>query len=596
MKTKKLLSILLALMMMLSVVPMYASAATQIALKATHVTEWPTAEGEIYYGEPLSKIKLIGGEVQYNGTVVPGHFEHVDPTVSAEEAMDAYEADIKFIPDDASSYKGFTKLYSKTTFKVHKTTPILADETKPPVATAIVEPGVALSSIAISDGAMINPYDNSESSVKKVTWKWSAPETIVYESGYYEAKFVASTVKYVTVKQNIYVEVNAPISIPTIAEYPTIPELTYNPDVTWADIELTGGKAVIKGTETEVEGTFAIKETRLNVAPNPNFTEIEVVFTPADPEAALPYEFTIPVKVNPAHISFVDGEGNAVVEGFEFEVEPGTKMGDVRALLNAVLRIPANSVTSVEDSNSYAQNGRTYKLTVLYDENSNYTGKELYFTVKFKNVELTPTFGPGYLKSSIRCGDYSPKGTFTVSLNGKEIAVVKANEEFTYTVENSGDHIFSAKYNPAENDYFIINDFETTVNVKLKRLLTCVNTVSDGNNTYYPGDKVEISANLTAENFAGWKVTDKAGNEVTVEGVDNTNRIITITMPDYDITVEALEKNATSSGSGGLGDIDLGDLSEGDSEWAIINIIRNIIAMFKSFLQQLIETFQSIGG
>ena len=38
MKTKKLLSLLLALMMMLSVVPMYASAA-QIALKATHVTE-----------------------------------------------------------------------------------------------------------------------------------------------------------------------------------------------------------------------------------------------------------------------------------------------------------------------------------------------------------------------------------------------------------------------------------------------------------------------------------------------------------------------------------------------------------------------------
>ena len=41
--------------------------------------------------------------------------------------------------------------------------------------------------------------------------------------------------------------------------------------------------------------------------------------------------------------------------------------------------------------------------------------------------------------------------------------------------------------------------------------------------------------------------------------------------------------------------MDFGDLSEGDSEWAIINIIRNIIAKFKSFLQQLIETFQSIG-
>ena len=52
MKTKKLLSLLLALMMMLSVVPMYASAAT--ALKATNVTEWPTATGEIFYGQVVS--------------------------------------------------------------------------------------------------------------------------------------------------------------------------------------------------------------------------------------------------------------------------------------------------------------------------------------------------------------------------------------------------------------------------------------------------------------------------------------------------------------------------------------------------------------
>ncbi|MBQ4644249.1 MAG: hypothetical protein IJB72_00610, partial [Clostridia bacterium] len=432
-------------------------------------------------------------------------------------------------------------------------------------------------------------------------WIWSPSlndptTTTVSESGYYTAQFLAAEYNMVTTQ--VYVKIASAIPETTIAEYPTIPELTYNPDVTWADIELTGGKAVIKGTETEVAGTFAIKDTRLAATPNPNFTEIEVVFTPDDPEAALPYEFTIPVKVNPAPLSFIDNEGN-VVEDFTFEVEPGTKMNDIKALITTNLLMPKNAVISVEDNNAYAQNGRKYKLTVLHDD-PYYVGKELYFTVKFKDVELTPTFTPGYLKSSIKCGDYRPAGTFTVSLDGKEIAVVKANEEFTYTVENSGDHVFSAKYNPAENDYFIINDFQTTVNVKLKRLLTCVNTVSDVNTTYYPGDKVEISANLTAENFAGWKVTDKAGNEVTVEGVDNTNRIITITMPDYDIHVEALNKNASSEGTGGIDDIfgglDMDELTQGDSEWAIINIIRNIIAMFKSFLQQLIETFQSIGG
>ena len=64
-----------------------------------------------------------------------------------------------------------------------------------------------------------------------------------------------------------------------------------------------------------------------------------------------------------------------------------------------------------------------------------------------------------------------------------------------------------------------------------------------------------------------------------------------------ELNIEA--KGKTSSDSDGLGnifDMDFGDLSEGDSEWAIINIIRNLIAKFKSFLQQLIETFQSIGG
>ena len=115
-----------------------------------------------------------------------------------------------------------------------------------------------------------------------------------------------------------------------------------------------------------------------------------------------------------------------------------------------------------------------------------------------------------------------------------------------------------------------------------------------------PGDyrystEIELSANSTAENFEGWVITDAAGNTVDL-GVDLIATKITITMPDFDIHVEALEKNATSGGSGGIFDMDFGDLSEGDSEWAIINIIRNIIAMFKSFLQQLIETFQSIGG
>ena len=108
------------------------------------------------------------------------------------------------------------------------------------------------------------------------------------------------------------------------------------------------------------------------------------------------------------------------------------------------------------------------------------------------------------------------------------------------------------------------------------------------------GSFADAAAAAKVRKILAQTAADAAGNTVDL-GVDLTATNISFTMPDYDIHVEALEKNASSGGSGGLGDIDFGDLSEGDSEWAIINIIRNIIAMFKSFLQQLIETFQSIG-
>ncbi len=543
MKTKKLLSILLALMMMLSVVPMYASAAEPIALTEANVTVWPTASGEIYFGQKISDgITLSGGEVQYDGAVVAGHFEFTNPDFCPTSAGNQI-ASLAFIPNDSSVYVGFDVDYAwDVTYKVNKTTPILVSESDLPIATE-VEAGAQLKTSVISGGAMKNPYNDSEPNINKAIWEWTNRRTIINESGYYEAEFVAKGYEIVT--REIYVKIAGETPETTIAEYPTIPELTYNPDVTWADIELAGGKAVIKGTETEVEGTFAIKDTRLNVAPNPNFTEIEVVFTPDDPEAALPYEFTIPVKVNPAHISFVDGEGNAVVEGFEFEVEPGTKMGDVRALLNTVLRVPANSIIQVEDSNSYAKNGRTYKLTVLYDENVYYTGKELYFTVRFKNVELTPTITAiGLNAFKVNCGDYKPAGTFTITCNGEEVATVKANQDFDCEVwtDNGGTYEIKAKYNPTENDYFIISDAEWAITVYAKRNLnvTSVMTYTVNGDAYAKEIRANdiIVAKTSYEDFAHYVIKDGSGKEIVLEGVDLTSREITFAMPDHDLTIE----------------------------------------------------------
>lgn len=578
MKTKKLLSLLLALMMMLSVVPMYASAADQIALTVANVVTWPTADKEIYYGQTAKKeITLVGGVVTADGTengeIIQGSWEFTD----ADDYLPASgtrNSNVRFVPSNSDLYSGFE--VANTTlvkYKVNKPLPVLVDENNPPVATE-VEAGTKLSTSTLSGGQVKNPYNADEPKALAGVWRWTKTTTVVNESGYYQARMVLAN--YEILYMDVWVQVASDIPETSIVEYPTVPELTYNPDVTWADIELTGGKAVIKGTETEVEGTFAIKN--LNAIPNPNKTEIEVVFTPANAEEALTYEFTIPVKVNPLPISFKGNDGNFIVDGFEFEVEPGTLMRDVQSYLMDYLNYPPQSVIGVEDRNSYAENGRTYKLTVQHD-NPNYVGTEVSFTVKFKEVEFTPTFKSGYLNSAIDCGDYSPAGTFTVSLDGKEIAVVKENEQFTYTVENSGDHVLSAKYNPVENDYFVIADATKTVNVKLQRTVNRINCTSNGGLTVTCGDTVELSANATTENFDRWVITDASGNEVDL-GVDLTQLKITFTMPDYDITVEAKAKSGSGSTDGGF---DLDD------------IFNNIIAFFKNIIVTITELFRSIG-
>ncbi len=540
MKTKKLLSILLVLVMMLSVVPMYASAEA-VALTESNVTVWPTANGEIFYGQKLSDgITLSGGEVQYDGTVVAGHFEFIDsdfyPTSGGVNI-----AALKFMPENFDSYTGFEIEYAwDVLYNVNPVTPVLVDENAPPVATE-VEAGARLSTSTISGAAIKNPITNEI--ITDVVWNWESSRTKVNESGYYPARATvpSSNGGYNPLTVNIYVRIAGDIPETAIAEYPTVPELTYNPNVTWADIELTGGKAVVKGTETEIEGSFTIKN--LTAVPNAKSTELTIVFTPANAEEALPYEFTIPVTVNPLPISFKGNDGNFIVEGFEFEVEPGTLMRDVQSYLMDYLNYPPQSVIGVEDRNSYAENGRTYKLTVQHD-NSNYVGTEVSFTVKFKEVEFTPTIAfAGYNKYKVDCGAYSPAGTFTVTLNGEVIAEVKEGVGFDCVTETDEGGTFEivAKYNPTENDYFVISDATRTTTVAPKRELTVVSGMDftvNGNKTYNAirtGDVIKLTYNMPE--FAYFVIKDGNGKEVTLEGVDVTSKEITFTMPDHDLDI-----------------------------------------------------------
>ncbi len=544
MKSKKLLSLLLAVIMIMSAVPMFASAADPIALTEANVVEWPTVDKELYYGQKAKyDITLIGGVVTADGTtngaIIEGTWEFTDAD-DYFPAAGTRNANIRFIPSDSATYTGFEVKNSKIVlYKVNKPLPVLVDENDPPVATE-VEAGAKLSTSTLSGGQVKNPYNAEEPKALAGFWRWTTTTTVVNESGYYQARMVLAN--YEILYMDVWVQIASEIAETSIIEYPTIPELTYNPNVTWADIELTGGKAVIKGTDTQVEGTFAIKDTRLSGIPNPNFTQIEVVFTPANAEEALPVEFAIPVKVNPAPISFIDSEGSFVVDGFVFEADPGTLMRDIQSYLMAYLNCPPQSVISVEDKNSYAQNDRTYKLTVIHD-NPNYTGSELYFTVVFKDVELTPVIASaGYNEYKVDCGSYRPDGTFTVSCNGEEIAEVKAGQPFDCVVytDDGGTYEITAKYNPTENDYFIVSDASYSITVNPARNIKTVSGMHftvNGSQTYNAirtGDVIELTYNMPE--FAYYVVKDGSGKTVTLEGVDLTSKTIKFTMPDYDLS------------------------------------------------------------
>lgn len=564
---KKTMSLVLSLILLV-MLGTVAFAATPIVLSEANVTVWPTANGEIFYGQKLSNgITLSGGEVQYDGTVVAGHFEFIDsdfyPTSGGVNI-----AALKFIPDDLGSYAGFEIEYAwDVIYNVNPVTPVLVDENSPPVATE-VEAGARLSTSTISGGEIKNPITGEV--ITDAVWKWESSRTKVNESGYYPAKATSASSNggYNSFTIDVYVRIAGDVPEVEIKEYPTVPELTYSPNVTWADIELTGGKAVIKGTETEVEGTFAIKN--LTDIPNAKLTELAIVFTPANAEEALPYEFTIPVKVNVLPISFgEDYKGTTVDDAFEYEVAPGTLMRDILSYIQGgLLNYPTSSVTKIEDANSKAENGKVYMVSVLNYTNTNYTGSEAYIKTVFKDVEFTPTVkratGSGLNKFFIDCGDYRPEGTFTVYCNGEEIAEVKRGVVFDCAVytDEGGTFEITTKYNPVENDYFIPASALWSITVNPVRHITVANTSSmpftvNGNSghtaTIRTGDAIELE--FLMEDFACFVIKDASGKEVTLEGVDLTSKKISFAMPDFDLKISVktnaqLEEEEAIAGCG----------------------------------------------
>lgn len=553
---KQLLSICLSFIILLPSA-MFCFAAETITLTTSNIVTYPTAEyinnGAIYFGQKVGDaISFSGGEVQYNGVTVPGHFEHVDintvPTTTGTQ-----RADIKFVPDDETSYAGFeSKRCRYVTYTVSKTTPVFVDAENDPLVATEVEAGAKLSTSILSGGKMVNPYNADEANIAARTWEWSNPDTVINESGYYEAMFLP--VGYEKTTAQVYVKIVSDVPETEILENPTISDFVYDENLTWKDVKIDGGKAVIKGTETIVEGVFAVADNVKDAIPTAGLNSVPVIFTPYDAEAALPYLFNISVTVTPIPISFgEDYKGTTIDDPFVYEVEYGSSGADLLQGVKKYLNYPGSKVLSIYYGESRAENinvedGEVYRVYVHNLDNANYTGDSAYVKTVFKDVEFTPTVksatGSGLNKFFIDCGNYSPQGTFTVYCNGEEIAEVNRGVAFDCEVytDAGGTYEITTKYNPVENDYFIVADASWSITLAPVRHITVENVYSmpftvNGNSghtaTIRTGDTIVLE--YTMPEFAYWVIKDGNGKTVTLDGVDVNEKKITFTMPDYDL-------------------------------------------------------------
>ena len=548
--SKRMVSVFFAFILVIMTLPV-AFAVEPISLGEANVSSWPTATGEIYFGQKVSEgITLTGGTVVYEGESVPGHFEFLDPDARPSLGV----ASLKFVPDDTQKYKGFEVEYAwDVMFTINKTTPVLVDENNPPVATA-VEAGAKLSTSTLTGGQIYNPYYPEEQTALAGVWKWAKGSTVVNESGYYEARITVTNYNRITTQ--VYVRIAGEIPETTITEAPTVPaDLKYDGVTTWGDIPLEGGKAELKVEGTAVEGTFAVTDYWKTRTVNPGSYEIDVVFTPADPEAALPYSLKIPVTVNKGQMKFVDESGNEIVP--EITVEYGTTFGDIHYYLESYVAgddAVSIGMVGIENANKTLCKDGTYTASLINRTDSNYERTELPFKIVIKRKTLTPklTVAVGSDGLIIRdsSGNYSPKGTFTLeyTIDGvpqEPITGIKYETAFEFNYNKSGNYEYTIIYNEAEVDeYFIIDDFTTSNPIFLTWKFSATGSV-DGEYKY--GDEVKLEAPATDpakedKPFYGFVKWEDANGNTGLTEEELSNREISFAMPDGDVDLDATYK------------------------------------------------------
>ena len=638
MKTKKTLSVILAVMMILSALPIVSLAAEDPV-----VTEWPTVVEEYAeVGMRRCDLTLTGGVAP-----VPGHFAITSTVTFASPTSTGNKIAIKFIPDDAESYNTINiPSAERPIVKVNPcSNPVLQGEIT--AKTILTGAAIGTSELALAADAVVLAreyklntridtitFDNPDKVYTEVG-TYEEPVTIkfaVHSSGMPYAVDLKATAK-IKVSDRLDAEI---ITAPTIAAIP-------------ATDTSTAKDLTVEGGEANVEGTFAVTNPDQKIVMGENI--VNVTFTPADTSkwnpvtvdvtinckgrAPLPEKIVIPFTFNHS-FKFKNVSCNGDAAGINIE---GAKLS---------LRSGNNSD---EFLNTRPMPGE-YEATALLYFTSGTEAAEMY-EQEIVNVivKVTPEKqtsskhalgvnssvqddGSYLIEASSSC--YYPEymqGNVIIRVNGEVIGEEKLETsrkctKFQYVVKKTGDYVVTAEYVPTATDCYLFEDTSLlTVSKTQSFTVVMPRTIKEKNcevrsapinddGGFEVGSTISIdgeSFDRAKYQFKEWKFYDDEGKEFVPENLTmtTTGKSVTFTMPNFDMTAEYIyeripeeekpEEPGTDEPGFELPDIDIelpeinyDDMSQGEHNIPTVNFFKNLVKMIKDFIQQIGEFFSSL--